>query len=209
MERFVFTTPRQVPWFACGDLEAPETLVMVLHGLGQRAEQVASIMPTVPGTVFVLPEALGRYLPRPGAPKSGASWSTGDDGALDGEDNQRYLDALLEAVSARWPTSRRMLLGFSQGGLTVSRWLARSPQRFDRVVMWASVVPPDVDIAAFREGLGDAELVLVGGEQDRFITPQIVDWMRQRLDEGGLHWRPHTYAGDHVIVPDVLAEVVA
>lgn len=206
-----FTTPRTVPWFHVGETEAPEVLTLVLHGLGQRARPVAEALAPVvrPGQLVVVPEALARALPRPMAPKAIACWSTGEDAADDLSDNVAYLDGLLAHLRGRFRPGRLQLLGFSQGGLTAARWIGQRAQPWSRVVLWASSFAADVDPAAFRENLGEAELVVALGDADPFATPEGLARARGTLEGLGLGWRLHRFAGGHELPPAAFAEVTA
>lgn len=211
IESHTWTTPRTVPWFVVDGGGPVRTVVVVLHGLGQRAGDLArQLQPAAtPGTVLVLPEGLSRSLPRPGAARAGASWSTGEDEPHDLHDNLRWLSDLALELDRRWPDARRVLVGFSQGGLTASRWLAHAPRPWTRVVLWGSAVARDVDLAAFRAGLADAELVVAVGDADPYVTPEAAASVRARLDGGGLPWRLHRYAGAHEIPVDALLQVLS
>lgn len=204
-------TPRTVPWFLIGEPERAHTLALLLHGLGQRAARVAQqLSPAVgDGVCLVVPEALSRSLPHPGAERAGASWSTGEDAEADLTDNVRYLDALTDELFERTPgDARRILVGFSQGGMTVARWLARRPRAWDRVVLWGSAIPGDVEPSRLRAGLGQTELVVALGDKDRFVTPERLERARGALDLLHPGWRAHHYAGGHEMSPSVLAELL-
>lgn len=206
-----YVTPRTVPWHLVGDTDGPvDMLVVVLHGLGERAIDVARALEpaAAPGRVLLLPEGLSRSLPRPMAPRAGASWSTGDDAGIDLADNLRYLDGLLGEVRLTLRPRRLRLVGFSQGGLTAARWVAHRTHPWEQVVLWAAALPGDVDPAALRAGLGAAGLVMVLGDADPMVTPQARSVVRDRLDALGLPWRLHPFAGGHELPPAVLSEVL-
>lgn len=210
IESHTWSTPRTVPWYVVHGEGQVHTVAVVLHGLGQRAGRLAEALAPAagPGTCLVLPEGLSRSLPRPGAARAGASWSTGEDAELDLADNLRYLGDLADELDRRWPGARKLLVGFSQGGLMLARWLAHAPRPWHRVVLWAAALPRDVDPVAFRAGLGQAELVLAVGDRDPFVTADAVAWVRGRLESAGLQWRAHRFAGAHEIPPEQLAEVL-
>jgi len=204
-----FTTRRTVPWFLVGERDNPDVVTVVLHGLGQRAAPVAeSLAATVrPGQLLVVPEALNRALPRPGAPKAMACWSTGEDAAADLADNVAYLDSLRDHVQARFQPRSWQLVGFSQGGLTAARWIGQRAHDWDRVVLWASPVPGDVDPHRFRKNLGDAELVVALGDDDPYATHVGMARAKVALDALGLKWRMHRFAGRHEVPPAEFAAV--
>lgn len=204
-------TPRTVPWYLVGDAQRPETVVFVLHGLGQRAARLAGRLSPAsrPDRVLVVPEAPSRYLPHPGAQKSGAAWSTGDDAAADLRDNLLYLDALRADMWRRFGARHHVLVGFSQGGLTAARWLSHRQHAWDKVVLWGAPLPRDIEPAAFRAGLGGAELVLAVGDADPFVTPEGERTVLAALDQMCVPFRVHRYAGAHEVLAAPFAEVAA
>ena len=206
-----FVTPRTVPWFHVGEADAPEVITMVLHGLGQRAEAVANdlINAAGPGRLVVVPEALSRALPRPGAPRAMACWSTGEDAEADLADNVAYLDGLRAHLEVRFQPKRWQLVGFSQGGLTAARWIGQRAHPWEKVVLWAAPVPRDVEPLAFRDNLGAAELVVALGSRDPFASNEGMAQARAGLDALGLRWRFHSFDGAHELPGAALAEVIA
>ena len=208
-----FETARTVPVHrVTGGDDAPGgRLVVVLHGLMQRAGDLAAALAPLatPGQTLLVPEGLSRSLPRPGAPRAGASWSTGDDAALDLADNLRYLDALLEHERALRQPSVLDLVGFSQGGLMAARWVAARAHPWRRVVLWASLVPADVAPADLRSGLGEAELVVALGDRDPLLSAAVRERALGRLDALGRPWRLHRFDGGHAMAPGELGRVLS
>lgn len=204
-----WTSPRTVPWFVLGDEAPVRTVAIVLHGLMQRAADLARELEPAggDGLCVVVPEGLSRSLPYPGAAKAGASWSTGDDAEIDLRDNLRYLGDLAAELEARWPQARRILVGFSQGGLMATRWVRHAPRAWDRVVLWGAPLAGDVDAAGFKLALGEAELVLALGDSDPLAQPALVRSALDRLASVGLDWREHPYTGGHEVSASVLREL--
>jgi predicted esterase len=213
-------TPRTVPWFTVGDaLGRPETVLLVLHGLGQRASTLARHLVSAADeqTLVVVPEALSRALPQPGAPRAGACWSTGEDVEADLTDNTTWLNTILGEVQRRWAPKRLIAVGFSQGGMTLARWLAWRGARgltspFHQAWLWGSALPDTLHLENFTAGLGDTELVLAVGSTDPFVTPDRRAALLKRLPPSGStgapHWRVHPYVGGHVLESATLIEAL-
>ena len=120
-----------------------------------------------------------------------------------------YLDGLRAEISRRWAPKRWILVDFSQGGLTIARWLARRQHHWDRVVLWAAIVPGDVSVEGFQRGMAGRELELVLGDRDEFLTPERLAQARGRYDGLGVPWRLHRYDGRHEVTPDAFAQVLS
>jgi phospholipase/carboxylesterase len=104
--------------------QAPEGLIVVLHGWGANAQDVASLLPllNLPNYQFLCPDG---PLPHPYNPPSGRMWysfgqtPTFPVAAGAGlEDSRQILTEWLSSLEAKTgiPLSRTVLGGFSQGG---------------------------------------------------------------------------------------------
>jgi predicted esterase len=131
---------------------------------------------------------------------------TREDREAEMRDYVGYLDALLDALVARVPRKavKLVLLGFSQGTATAARWAARGAARLDRLVLWAGLLPPDVEPAQEREKLNALDLVLVAGERDDYVTAARLAEQRSALDAAGVRHRVLAFDGGHAISPDAL-----
>lgn len=213
-------TPRTVPWFTVGDAAGkPSTVLLVLHGLGQRAGMLARHLVSVADerTLLVVPEALARALPQPGAPRAGACWSTGEDLEADLADNTTWLNTVLGEIQSRWAPERIIAVGFSQGGMTLARWLAWTGARgrslpFHQAWLWGAALPDTLNMTNFALGLGQAELVLAVGDADPMVTPDRRAALLKRLPPSGApdapRWRVHPYVGGHVLEASALVDAL-
>ena len=205
------SVPRTARYFTLGEqVPAPAEIWMVCHGYGQLAERfLERLTPLDDGRrLIVAPEALSRfYVAGTGTPDSkvGASWMTREDRLSEIEDYVRYLDAVFD-VACR-PVDRGgaklTVFGFSQGTATASRWAMRSKPRVDRLILWAGLLPPDVEPGAHRRALNAVDLTLVVGDHDDPVVAGLAD-QRAALDAAGVRYRVVTFAGDHRIDTDTL-----
>ena len=180
----------------------------VCHGFAQLArpfvEEFRAI--TRPGRLIVAPEALNRfYLNREGGragagARVGATWMTREDRLAEIDDYVRYLDELYrEIVAGRRETDIRVTaLGFSQGTATVARWLVHGSSRVDRVILWAGLLPPDVDPAgAASDRLASVDLHLVLGKSDDMLDAAQIRTQRGALERAGVRHSVLEFDGGH------------
>jgi len=188
------------------------------HGYGQLARYfLRRLVPLDDGTrLIVAPEALSRfYLENPGAShgtaRIGATWMTREDRLVEIQDYLGYLDAVhgqvLESLGRE--AVRLVVLGFSQGVATASRWAARGGPAPDAVILWAHGLPPDVDLAAGGERLRRLTVWLVAGERDPAYTPAVAKGDARRLAEAGVRHEVVTFAGGHELAAAALAGIAA
>jgi predicted esterase len=206
-------TPRTARYYATGAV-TPETreLWIVCHGYAQLARYFIRPFNTIAEAhrVIVAPEALSRYYleSAPGVhgpdARVAATWMTREDREHEMRDYIEYLDNLATHLT-RDPDDGLLLtaLGFSQGAATVSRWAARGSARIDRVILWGSGLPGELEPSAdlFR----GASLTIALGTEDDHVSDAAVRRQEARLQQGAMQYRLHRYQGGHRIEAETLA----
>ena len=208
--------PRTARYYTLGPTHGfPREIWFVCHGYGQLASRfLRQFAPLDDGTrLIVAPEGLSRFYLDPipkrrndAAPRIGASWMTREDRDAEIADYVAYLELL--STELRHPLSgaapRIVVLGFSQGTATVSRWLAASDLRVSQLVLWGGAIPPELDLAAWSARLHGAAITLVAGDDDEFATPAAVAAEAERLSSAGVAFTMQRYHGGHAIDGDAL-----
>jgi predicted esterase len=208
--------PRSARYSVMGSFDASLTEVwIVCHGHGQLASRFLSRFVPIEreDRLVVAPEALSRYYLNPpeGGPHAlntpvGATWMTSEDRDREIEDYVGYLDLLYDEIFALVPRERVRLwvLGFSQGAATVARWVAQGKADADRVVLWAGMLPPELNVPAAAALSRRAPLTVVLGRHDDFAKPDLIAAQESRLKELGIPYATIRFDGGHEIVPDAL-----
>jgi predicted esterase len=211
--------PRSARYAIMGSLDAELSEVwIVCHGHGQLARRFLSrFLPLEHADrLFVAPEALSRYYlsppkggPHPPDTPVGASWMTAEDRDFEMQDYIGYLDLLHEEIFSLVDRTkvRLWVLGFSQGAATAARWVARGKVDPDRVVLYAGLLPSELDAEHAARLAKRAPLTVVLGTNDEFARPELIAAQGARLQELRV---PHTtirFEGGHEITPDVLARL--
>ena len=201
--------PRTARYYTLGSESAADVWV-VLHGFGQLAARfIRSFSPAAgPGRLIVAPEALNYYYTNHEAKKSGATWMTSENRQVQIGDYVRYLDLLLAEISHGRNRTRVEVHGFSQGAATASRWVGQGTVRPARLVLWGGGVPPDFDFAALGERLSEANLTIIVGDRDQYVSEADVESQRQRLDAAGVRYSLRRFSGGHLIPWMVLQNLV-
>ena len=102
---------------------------------------------------------------------------------------------------------RSNVLGFSQGGATAARWVARGTAKVDRLVLWGATLPPDLDVKAGREIFRGAALTIVVGEKDQHIHRDALERETTRLLAAGIPFDLILFDGGHSIKRSVLKQL--
>jgi predicted esterase len=211
--------PRTARYYTLGPTHGfPRELWFVAHGYGQLARRfLRAFSPLDDGTrLIVAPEALSRFYLDPipqrrldPSPRIGATWMTREDRDSEIGDYITYLERV--ATEVRHPLTgaapRIVVLGFSQGTATVSRWLATSEIRADHLVLWSGAIPPELDIAAWAARLHGASIHLVVGERDPMVTPDAVTAEAERLSAAGVAFEIVRHPGAHGIDASALQQL--
>ena len=205
--------PRSARYYTTGGEGELREIWVVLHGFGMLAEKFLRWFAPVatPERLVVAPEALNHYYTNHETRKVGATWMTSEDRETEIADYVRYLDLVFDEVGAGLipplHSVRVEVHGFSQGTATAARWVMLGRVRPARLVLWAGGVPPDPDLQTHREALSRANLTLVLGDRDQYITEEKIEAERSRLEDAGVRFNLRRFSGGHVIPWPVLQEL--
>jgi predicted esterase len=199
--------PRSARFATAGPLVDVNDVWILCHGYGQLASDIlqqARILQR-PGRLIVAPEALSRFYLEDHE-RIGASWMTREDRDSEMSDYVRYLDLLesqlFEALDRASVSVN--LLGFSQGAATAARWACRSRPKLDRLVLWGSPIPPELDDEVLLAPLAKVRLILVGGRRDRFLDPEAQQRQRRLLSRHKIGFEERTFEGGHRLDDETL-----
>jgi predicted esterase len=181
-------------WFAC-------------HGYGQLASDFAKEFDCIDekGRLIVVPEALSRfYLPEGTGfhgpeSKIGATWMTREDRENEIVDYVNYLDSLYDEALRGLDREkiRVTALGFSQGGATVSRWLAMGKARVDRLILWGSTLASDANLDDASALFHRIPLKIVYGKRDQFADEKLIAGYEAKLRKYDIPFDFITFDGGH------------
>lgn len=209
------TVPRTARYQQLGEVSAgTRQLWLVLHGYGQLAEyfirHFAALHAADPvGTVIVAPEGLSRFYLSGTSGRVGASWMTSADRLTEIADQHTYLTALVRPMLAVAPRADVIVLGFSQGTATASRWLAHLAStegwRPRRLILWAGDFPTDTLPAP--ELLPSLPIDIVCGDQDAYTSHEQLKQQADTLAHAGALVSAFQFAGGHTLNTNVLREL--
>jgi predicted esterase len=205
--------PRTARYYVLGDAVGGD-LWIVLHGFGQLAGDFIEYFAELNdgSRMVVAPEALNRYytvgLSVPSAERPvGATWMTREFRDAEMRDYVRYLDILHADLTAKHRPRRTVVVGFSQGGATASRWVVQGSARIHTLVLWGASLPPDLDLGVARERLAAARLKIVIGRTDQYISADAVSREREGLAAAAIPFDLIEYDAGHAIKRGVLKEL--
>jgi len=179
----------------------------LLHGYATLASEFLATCGTLasPRRLLVAPEGLSRFYRRGTGGAVGASWMTREAREAEIADQASYLDRLrAELARELRPGIPVHVLGFSQGAAAACRWAVHGENGVACLILWCGGVPPDLDLAAARARLAEAEPILVFGRRDEWIDEAAVAREEARLRDAGIGFRTVRFDGTHAIEPELL-----
>ncbi len=220
-EHHHITVPKTARYAVMGSFDADLREVwIVCHGHGQLAARFLSRFVSLERSdrLFIAPEALSRFyltntpngVHRPDSP-IGATWMTREDRDAEIRDQITYLDMVHDEVFRRIERNavRLWVLGFSQGVSTVIRWVAAGSVTADRVVLWAGMIPPELDAGRARALWARAPVTMVVGSTDEFATPKVVAAQEAKLRELGVEFDSIRFEGGHDLSDSALLDLAS
>lgn len=170
MERLI-RIQKTARYFSEGNADSGKLLI-VLHGYGQLAQFFIRKFSTFYTDWHVVaPEGLHRFYTSGNSGRVGASWMTKESRERDIEDNMGWIGQLMEQLTTDRAYNEIVLLGFSQGAATAARYFYKGNHTIDRLIIWASVFPSDIDKSQlFSRQLALSENTFVLGKQDLFFN---------------------------------------
>ncbi|MBX0333123.1 phospholipase [Pontibacter sp. HSC-14F20] len=205
------TVPRTARYYTLGTpSKHTRDVWVVCHGYGQLARYFLRHFAVLDdgATLVVAPEGLSRFYLDGFSGRVGATWMTKEDRLSEIEDQSAYLNLLLQEILLQVPTDVRVhVLGFSQGGATVCRWLATRQVPYHHLVLWAASFPEDISFESGKKGFAGIPVDVVYGTQDEFITPEKLEHQHQVMNRLGISPQVYTFDGGHTISPELLLKL--
>ena len=191
-------TPRTARVVLCGNRKAAREVWFVLHGYAETADEfIQHLAPfATEERLFVAPEGLSRFYRRGMRGEVGASWMTSRDRTHEIDDYVAYLNRVRDRITEGSPSADSLnVLGFSQGAATAARWMSRSNESVDQLVLWGGGIPDDVEVEALQASLN--RTIIVTGSKDPYIAENDVSELLDRMERGELMYDHIRYDGKH------------
>ena len=185
-------------------------LVVVMHGRGADANDLADIAPMIDGPSgyrFVFPNAPNAWEAAPGM-TFGFTWFNGlpPDAASLREARNRVTE-FLDAALKRYPTpaGKVVLGGFSQGALMALDAGLRTTQPIAGIVaMSGALFERELPDLSARK---DQRVLIVHGTADEMINVNLARRARRVLEGHGLNPEYHEFEMGHHVTPESMAVV--
>lgn len=185
---------------------------IVCHGYGQLAKTFIRRFEVLnTDEDFVLaPEGLSRFYWGGFTGNVVASWMTREDRLDEINDYCNYLQTLYDHYLPQMPSDVQIiLLGFSQGCATQCRWIMKKLPHFHQLVLWAGLLPDDLDFTLQTDYFLSKKLHFVYGLKDEFLTEERLQWQLNFAKDQMLEFHVFPFEGGHEVDKKALQEFAA
>jgi predicted esterase len=187
-----------------------EYIWIIFHGYGQLAEYFIKKFEKLDKdkNYVIAPQGLSTAYLKSFTGRVGANWMTKHDRELDIENNLSYLETLVKSelkdilTPNEYSNKKIIVLGFSQGAATASRWIAHTDYKISDFLVWGGMIAHDID-AIFYQKMKD-KITLFYGDQDEFISEEGLKTSLMKLEKLGISPKLVPYKGSHKIYTEVL-----
>ena len=192
-------------YFTIGDINKADKLLYVLHGYGQLASYfIKSFEKLSDSYLIIAPEGMHRFYLNGTSGRVGASWMTKEAREIDIVENTQNLNELNKTFGKQFKTT--IILGFSQGGATAARWFFNNNCNFDRLILWASVFPPDIDLSKEISNKSKQITYFVLGDNDPYFNEANSTEIINNYKKNNFH--VERFNGSHKIDLDTLKNIL-
>ena len=152
-------------------------ILIAFHGYGQLAEYFLKKFEPLfrEDRLVVVPEATNYAYQQGFSGRVGAIWMTSHERETAIENNNHYLNEILESVLIKYKQKPVVkVIGFSQGAATASRWVSQLSFKVDTLVLWSGGFAHYLDVSRGAQNLKDTKVVVVLGDSDPMITSESI-----------------------------------
>jgi predicted esterase len=149
-------------------------ILIALHGYGQLSEYFLKKLEPIfrDDRLILVPEATNYAYLEGFAGRVGANWMTRHERETAIQNNNEYLNGLLENILLKYKNKPIIkVLGFSQGAATATRWVSQLTQSVESLILWSGGFAHDLNFQKTGEKLKNTEIMIVLGNNDSLITP--------------------------------------
>lgn len=196
-------------YFTYGDPKSAKHLLVAFHGYGYLAANFIKKFEILNSKDYyvVCPEALHRFYLKGTNGKVGASWMTKEDRLFDIQDNIIFLNKLISSILSNYTFERKIILGFSQGGATASRFIAYSNHSFDLFILWATVFPNDME-GNYHSKFNISKNYFVIGNKDEYYTTDVMAEHLKLIEKSGVKFEFVKFEGNHTVNSETLLQIL-
>jgi predicted esterase len=204
----IISTTKTARYFTLGELTAnTKEIWIVLHGYAQLASDFIKPFETIASEArfIIAPEGLNKFYAKGFGGKPAATWMTSEMREEEISDYINYLNVLCESVGVQNHPAKIVLLGFSQGVATASRWMHQTTIPISRFIIYSGEIALELQ-SPISPALLNTPLVYVTGTNDRLISAEKLASVKEFMAH--LNATLIEFDGGHEIKEDIIATLI-
>jgi len=177
MQKHFFPVTKTARFFTHGNLNNQTKFIwIIIHGYAQTADAFLSSFESLESEHFIIaPEGLNRFYSRGFSGSPVASWMTSLERENEIIDYTNYLNSLVNALNLNsFIQAKTIVLGFSQGVSTQTRFIESSDFKFDFSVMIAGEIGKEFQ-ENLPEKLNNLKSLYLVGNQENILKPEKIE----------------------------------
>jgi len=200
------------PYHTSGNLTtSTKTIIVAFHGYGQLAKYFIRKFDFLDDSKYyvIAPQGLSKFYVK-NHTRVGASWMTKENRLLDLKNQLDYVQTVFEAETQTidWTKVRLIVLGFSQGVATVSRWATTHQIPFDKLIAYAGQIAYELTEKDFDFMKSEAEVIGLLGDNDQFYNGENATKFEAAFQAVFPKGRFEQFEGKHEVLRHVLQRVL-
>ena len=177
MQKHFFPITKTARYFTHGNLDSNTKFIwIIIHGYAQTADAFLNNFESLGSEHFVIaPEGLNKFYSRGFSGNPVASWMTSLEREHEIRDYTNYLNSLVNSLNLNsFTQAKTIVLGFSQGVSTQTRFIISSDFKFDYSVMIAGEIGKEFQ-ENLPEKLANLKSLYLVGDQENILKPEKIE----------------------------------
>jgi predicted esterase len=208
MQKHIFPVTKTARYFTHGNINNNTQFIwIIIHGYAQTADAFLSSFENLGNEHFVIaPEGLNKFYSRGFSGSPVASWMTSLEREQEIIDYTNYLNSLVNALNlTSFSQAKTIVLGFSQGVSTQTRFIESSDFKFDYSVMIAGEIGKEFQENLTKKLANLKSLYLVG-DQENILKPEKIESHQILFRNANCAFK--IFEGKHVVNQDAIDKIL-
>lgn len=208
MKTHFLQTQKTARYVTLGDLNnQTQEIWILLHGYAQLVSEFIQPFEFMSNSnrFMIAPEGLNKFYAKGFGGKPAATWMTSECRESEIADYIYYLNQLYTTLQLDSYDAKIILLGFSQGVATASRWLQQTPFKIDAFVIYAGEIASELQ-RPIDTKLSSIPILFVTGNKDKLIAAEKLNEVKLQMKNIGA--RQIEFEGGHEITSPALNSIM-
>jgi predicted esterase len=209
MQKNYIQVQKTARYFTIGELgKQTQYIWLIIHGYAQTAESFISQFKELGSNHFIIaPEGLNKFYSRGFAGSPVASWMTSLERESEIVDYCNYLETLVQTLKIDdYNHCKKIVLGFSQGVSTQTRFINNSSFLPDYLIMVAGEIAKEYQ-EVLPDKLASIKSLYLVGNEEKIVSEEKISAMQKLLEKANCSFE--TFNGKHEVNESTIAHVLA